>query len=213
MARWFISDLHFSHANIIAFCDRPFKDVDEMNRKIVSNINELVAPDDELWILGDIAMGLLSSSLPIVKRIMARKILVAGNHDRCHPYYGKKSESFVQKYIDDTNAEKLYTGNTTLTLLDGTEVAVSHFPYQGRSDVATKVSRSGKKTEGDKFAEYRVKNEGGWLVCGHVHEKWAVQDKQINVGIDAWGGYPVSEQTLVDIIASGISDKPRIVWK
>ena len=138
---------------------------------------------------------------------------MAGNHDRCHPYYGKKSESFIQKYIDDTDAEKLFTTNTSLTLMDGTQVAVSHFPYQNKNDTAPKVERKGKTIVGDKFSEYRVKDEGGWLLCGHVHEKWAVQDKQINVGIDAWGGYPVSEETLVGIIASGISDKPRIVWE
>jgi len=184
-----------------------------MNNKIISNINELVSQEDELWILGDLAMGLLDSSLPVLKRIHAKKILVAGNHDRCHPYYGKKSESFIKKYIDDTGVVKLFPTNTSLTLMDGTQVAVSHFPYQNKNDTAPKVGRNGKTTVGDKFAEYRVKDEGGWLLCGHVHEKWAVQGKQINVGIDAWGGYPVSEETLVGVIASGISNKPRIVWE
>lgn len=212
MTRWFTSDLHFSHANIIKFCDRPFKDADEMNRKIVSNINELVSQGDELWILGDLAMGFLENSLPIVKRIHAKKILVGGNHDRFHPYYGKKSEAFVQTYLDKTGAERIIPTNTELTLLDGSNVLVSHFPYPEK-DFRPQVSRSGKINTKDKFAEYRPNDNGRWLLCGHVHEKWAVQGRQINVGIDAWGGKPVPEETLVELIANNVSDKPRIIWE
>lgn len=32
---YFISDMHFYHENIIKFCDRPFKGIDEMNEEIV----------------------------------------------------------------------------------------------------------------------------------------------------------------------------------
>ena len=214
MARWFTADTHFSHANIIKYCKRPFEDTVAMNNQIVSNINELVSGDDELWILGDIAMGLLDESLPIVKKINAKKILVAGNHDRCHPYYGNKSESYIQKYVDETGAIELHTGNTNLTLMDGTEVAVSHFPYAEPSPrVLASVSGEDNANSTDKFAKYRPVDNGGWLLCGHVHEKWAVQGRQVNVGIDAWGGYPVAEATIVEIVKSKIHDKSRIIWK
>ena len=33
---WFTSDTHFSHANIIRFCKRPFADVEEMNEYIIN---------------------------------------------------------------------------------------------------------------------------------------------------------------------------------
>lgn len=211
MARWLTSDLHFSHINILDYCKRPFSNIDDMNRNIIDNINSMVSQDDELWILGDIAMGQLEFSLPLVKRILARKIIVAGNHDRIHPYYGTKSTRFLPQYLEATGAERIETGNTTLTLSDGTNVLVSHFPYPDK-DFRPQVSRNGKINTKDKFADYRLKDEGGWLLCGHVHEKWAVQGKQINVGIDAWGGKPVSEDTIIDLIASGVSDKPRIVW-
>lgn len=39
-----------------------------------------------------------------------------------------------------------------------------------------------------------------WVLCGHVHDKWKVYQKNINVGIDVWGLKPVSMDTIVDFI-------------
>lgn len=50
---WFTSDTHFGHANALAFCKRPWDDVDAMNDALVERINERVAPDDVLYHLGD----------------------------------------------------------------------------------------------------------------------------------------------------------------
>ena len=55
MALWLTSDLHFGHENIIRYCDRPFADVDAMNRALVDRWNEVVGDDDVVWVLGDFA--------------------------------------------------------------------------------------------------------------------------------------------------------------
>lgn len=209
--RYFTSDLHLSHANVIAFCDRPFDDVDHMNTEIIRNINETVPLGDELWILGDVAMGNLDYSLPLVKRIVADVVIVAGNHDRCHPYTGlEKSIRWQEQYLRRTNAIRLETGNLKLTLSDGTEVNVSHFPYP-TNDARPVIGRNGKVIN-DKFAAWRPADDQGWLLCGHVHEKWAQYDRQINVGVDAWGGYPISEEAIVAMIAEGPMKREIVKW-
>ncbi len=52
MNKWFISDTHFSHANIIPYCKRPFKTVTE-NKLLIENWNSHVNPDDTVIFLGD----------------------------------------------------------------------------------------------------------------------------------------------------------------
>lgn len=54
---WFIADPHFSHANIIKYCHRPFADVNEMDATLVENWNAKVKKDDVVWCLGDFALG------------------------------------------------------------------------------------------------------------------------------------------------------------
>ena len=202
--RWFTADLHFGHENIIKFCDRPFRDLNHMHTTIIDNINHLVGQEDELWILGDLAMGLLANTLPITKRIIGKVHLVAGNHDRVHPYSGAmKSENMIPTYMELANLESLNRTNTSLTLLNGVPVEVSHFPY------SIEVKRSHKE---DKFAKWRLIDEGQWLLHGHTHGSWRMLGKQIDVGIDAWGGYPVSEDTLIKLMEDGSRNLDKIAW-
>lgn len=49
---WFTADLHLGDTNILHDMDRPFDSVEEMNRKVIDAINECVAVDDRLYILG-----------------------------------------------------------------------------------------------------------------------------------------------------------------
>ena len=59
-----------------------------------------------------------------------------------------------------------------------------------------------------KFTQWHPQDDGDWLLHGHVHEKWRQQQRQINVGVDAWGFAPVPEHTIADLIAKGPSNTP-----
>jgi calcineurin-like phosphoesterase family protein len=226
MARWFTSDLHFGHANIIRFCSRPFwvdgilegapvrvPDPDAMNAALCRAINTAVGPEDELWVLGDVAMGRLDETLPLIRSLAAgRKVLVAGNHDRCHPSNGSRAQRFLDLYSDRERSgfDEVILTNTSLLLTDGTQVQTSHFPYALSPQESR--ARQGATEATDRFAEWRPADTGDWLLCGHVHDAWRQQGRQINVGIDAWGGRPVSETDLVALIAEGPADRDCLAW-
>lgn len=80
MSTFFISDMHFDHANIIWKCDRPFRSVDDMNNTIVTRWNATVGDNDVVFVLGDVALGRGETELWL-SRLKGHKILIKGNHD------------------------------------------------------------------------------------------------------------------------------------
>lgn len=208
--RYFTSDTHYGHLNIIRFCGRPYEQVDHMNVDLVNRAAALVGIGDELWHLGDVALGTLDHTLTHLARIAVDVTLVAGNHDRCHPYNGKRGERFIEIYRERCQLADLVLTNTSLTLSSGIEVHVSHFPYADAS-LDGKEDRHGKVIT-DKFAPWRVVDDGSWLLCGHVHDLWRQKGRMINVGVDAWGGRPVSEAEVIELIEAGPRDLGVLPW-
>ncbi len=51
---WFTADFHLSHKNIIKYCNRPFKNVAEMDSILIDNLKERLNPKDILYFLGDL---------------------------------------------------------------------------------------------------------------------------------------------------------------
>ena len=81
MNRWFISDTHFSHANIIGYTGRPFQSVSEMNEKLIANWNALINPQDTVFFLGDFRLGTTDFLTSLCSRLHGNKICMRGNHD------------------------------------------------------------------------------------------------------------------------------------
>jgi calcineurin-like phosphoesterase family protein len=93
---YFTADTHLGHANIIKYCDRPFRDVNEMDDAIIDNINSCVNKDDILYHLGDFAFS--SNIGRYRQRILCRQIhLIRGNHDRYNNCKGHFST--IQEYL------------------------------------------------------------------------------------------------------------------
>lgn len=208
--RHFTSDTHFGHGNIIAYCRRPYADVDTMDADLVDRATRRVAAGDTLWHLGDVALGHIDDTLANLARIPVDVILVAGNHDRCHPSNGSRAARFADVYRQRCDLRELITTNARLTLGDGTEVNLSHFPYAD-PDLAGDEDRHGEVIR-DRFAPWRPVDDGSWLLCGHVHGSWRQRGRMINVGVDAWGGYPVSETEILALIAGGPGDLAPLPW-
>ena len=79
---YFTSDTHFNHTNIISYCQRPFKNVDEMNERIIANWNEVVGEDDIIFHLGDFCLGGAAEWTRLLERLNGKIYLIMGNHDR-----------------------------------------------------------------------------------------------------------------------------------
>lgn len=84
--KWYCADPHFGHDAIVEFCNRPFKNADEADEAILRNLHERVGPDDQLWLLGDFALGRRKLDKTWLREMFdrlpgAEHHLIVGNHD------------------------------------------------------------------------------------------------------------------------------------
>lgn len=121
MTTWITSDLHLGHGNIKRFCPvtraRFSDDVTEMNEQMLLEWNELVAPEDLVYIVGDVAFLPAQKAAEYLRRMNGRKILIEGNHDNKllkDPAFRGCFES-IHQYLRITYDNRL--------------IIMSHFPF------------------------------------------------------------------------------------
>ncbi|MDQ4061884.1 MAG: metallophosphoesterase family protein [Pseudomonadota bacterium] len=82
MAIFFTSDTHFGDARMLWIYRRPFPTVAAMDEAMLERWNAAVAPDDEVWHLGDFAMRQPAARVAeLLAALHGRKHLVTGNND------------------------------------------------------------------------------------------------------------------------------------
>lgn len=106
MTTFYTSDTHFGHERILELCERPFSDVTRMNEALIERWNNVVQPEDTVYHLGDVALGKIAESLPLISRLNGYKILVLGNHDR--PFMEAAQERHYRTKGNDAKAEKYH---------------------------------------------------------------------------------------------------------
>lgn len=99
MNTFFAGDMHLGHRNIIKYCNRPFKSVEEMNETLIDNWNKVINKFDTVIVNGDFSLVGKDKCIEFGQRLKGRKILVLGNHDSCSlkTYYEAGFE-IVSKY-------------------------------------------------------------------------------------------------------------------
>jgi len=154
--RFFISDTHWSDDRFDLFY-RPFKTVKEQDDYMVEKWNSVVGKDDEVWHLGDFSTT--DKGLDVVSRLNGKIHLVKGNYDDPRP------DDKLEELFESVQKDKV------LELSNGEEVAMNHYPADGKEDMFNLV--------------------------GHIHSLWKVQRNMINVSCDAWHFTPISEDEII----------------
>lgn len=183
---WFTSDHHFGHFNIIRLTGRPFTDLEDMHRVLKARWNERIGPQDLVYIVGDLSFMQATSTRKLCHDLNGRKILIQGNHDKEKTLPRDCFEEIVTK-------KKIHIGTHSVLLC--------HYPYLGTKEEIEHAKANGYKV---RYEERRPENKGDWLVHGHVHEKWKVKRNMINVSVEPWDYYPVSEAQLQEIMDNGV---------
>lgn len=174
---WFTSDWHIGHNKPFIYEDRGFSSIEEHDTAILKNCNSLVKPDDTLWILGDLALGMNEKEWNrIYKSLYCQDVhFIIGNHD---------TDSKVDKYIDEYGFELEGYANI-FKYSKRKRFYLSHYPTI--------------------CSNYSDKKDNCIInICGHSHYKNSFQDMDkgliYHVELDAHGMFPVSiEEIIKDI--------------
>lgn len=142
-----------------------------MNDALITYWNEVVKHEDTVYILGDFAFTGAPKKVEIARRLNGKKKIVLGNHDDKSPSHWARCDFEV---IEQGMTEFGFN--------------VSHFPY--------------KDTIFDErdFGGRQLKDDGNWLLHGHVHRGWKVNGRMINVGVDVWNLRPVSLEAIKSLM-------------
>ena len=113
---YYISDMHFGHANVIKHDERPFENVEAMDCAMIERWNGVVDEDDDVYVVGDFCYRSGKTADWYLARLKGRKHLVVGNHDWC----ALKNEKAMAMFASVDSLLEIED--------DGRHVVLCHYP-------------------------------------------------------------------------------------
>lgn len=167
MKKYYTSDWHFGHRNIIRYSNRPFTDTDEMNRALVDNTKARLKKGDHLYILGDVSFQPLKKTAPLlreIKQMGVRMFLVPGNHD-------PKEIERLTEWADEDSPPIWDDISPLMEVNDeGRKVVLCHYSLR----------------------VWNKSHHGAYHLFGHSHGSLIGDSQSLDVGVDCWDYRPVT---------------------
>lgn len=174
------SDLHFGHDREFLYGPRGFSNIKEHDDEVLRRWNNIVKPDDTVYVLGDLMLNDDANGLYHIGLLHGHLKIILGNHDT-----NKRINLYKGSWLRDcTDIEVL--GYADVIVYNKIRFYLSHYPtLTGNND--------------DIGMRHTTFN-----LCGHTHtqDKFADWDKGpiYHCELDAHNCYPVSiEQIIKDI--------------
>lgn len=178
--KYFSSDWHLGHENVIRFSDRPFKNASEMDDAIISQMLAPLKPSDDFYFLGD--MGTNENAIHRFFQGLPKKVKVywiLGNHDKQSTIERFRNRCHFIGHMYET---KLFIGAG----IPRQSITMAHYP----------------------MITWNKSHYGAWQLFGHHHaashghEEIPVRagGKQLNVNCEFHNYLPVTENNLIEIM-------------
>jgi calcineurin-like phosphoesterase family protein len=201
MKRFFTSDTHFGHANIIMYSNRPqlqagdtyfdiakkreswvsksisFKRAAEMDEALIANWNSKITNEDEVYHLGDFLFGRTDRLIVVLRRLNFKKLyFIWGNHDSTM----KDFKSILSLY-PDLKDRIVFLGGLAEITVDGQDIILCHY--------ALRV--------------WNGSHHGSWHLYGHSHGSLPDDPHSLSfdVGVDCHKLMPLSFDEVKAIMA------------
>ncbi len=195
--KFYISDPHFFHKNIIRYDNRPFSDMDDMIAGITERWNKAVKKKDEVYILGDLFFIARDADrcAAILESLHGTKYLITGNHED-----GLKKEPIIKQleWIKPLDYIKDYRDGNPGNKEDGNlrRVMLCHYPME----------------------TWCERGYGSYMLYGHIHSQWGsirgAMRNRYNVSCCVLDYTPRTLDQLIeaDLDFKNKPDSPRDAW-
>lgn len=192
---FFTSDTHFNHANILKFCERPFKTIDEMNEVLIDNWNKVVKEDDIVFHLGDFCFGGPQLWNKFLERLNGKKYLILGNHDM--QYVSRDSfQKYTIRFFEDVAPQMNI-------LIDDWHLYLNHYPY-----LAFGAAWNPNRKVGQVFGHVHYYKGSKGLDTARMKHLFPTQ---IDVGVDNHNYTPVSWKRVKEEFENNIKNHVNMV--
>lgn len=124
MKRWITADWHLGEDRF-EIMQRPFESANEMLEKLIENHNKVVAPDDLVYVVGDVCYQNKPENLVEVECFNGKKILIRGNHDRV--FTDEQLSRYFDQIIEEGKGLELEVG--------GIRCFLTHYPSCSRHTI------------------------------------------------------------------------------
>ena len=198
--KWFTSDWHLGEDRIGIngkpnLFYRPFSSTEEQNLKILEQFLSSGFKDgDELFHLGDVVYdwknGDYVNASYVLRRLRkeypnSKFFLIAGNYDIDKLDKLKQYFDYIWENGGITHLHDNQFG------YDYVKVYMNHYPISCKHNIIEYAEMM--TNTGTAYGNHPI----SFALTGHIHGLWKVQEKMINVGVDAWHFKPVSEEEIM----------------
>lgn len=179
---WVTSDWHFGHQKDFIYAPRGFNSAEEMSEEIIKRHNEVVAPDDIVYFLGDAMLNDNECGCRCIEQLNGKIHMIRGNHD---------TNSRIELYKNLSNVTS--AGNVAeIIKYKGYNFYLSHYP--------TLTSNHDE----EKPLKTKVIN-----LCGHAHVPHYLADIDkgliFHVEMDAHDCYPWDLDEIIEIFKNRVA--------
>lgn len=184
---YFTSDTHFNHTNILRYCQRPFRNVDDMNEQMIANWNETVSEDDVIFHLGDFCLGGAVEWTRILDLLNGKIYLIMGNHDLKNIRQGLmgRFEHVAMQMLIEVGKRRIY---------------LNHYPFL--------CFEGGYKDVWQLFGHVHSRRANTGIDAGRLQYLYPTQ---YDVGVDNNDFRPISYEQVKRIIQKQVEQRMKLM--
>lgn len=163
------ADQHYGHRKIIQYSNRPFKDLDEMNKVLKENHNKVVRPNDHIIHIGDFLFGKAYDLIRLLRELNGHHYLIDGSHDQA---------------LEDVINEGGFPEDVKVTILP----KLFEFKYGGHKIVLCHYA----------MAKWMASHHGSLHFYGHSHGNYNNGGRSMDVGVDCHNYSPILLEDAIE---------------